>query len=259
LCYTTLSEAHAPRPTRCPDQQRYPDLPYPTLPYPRISYTYPTLPYPTLLMFWPLRGPPTIKQRSAVAPPFSRPRVAFFLLPGRSYPTLPYPGVGREPLPYPDHWSAGGVEGESNPRCGVVSFRRDPGRGQGRIEPTPRTRRDPGRGQGGIEPTLRCCVISAGPRAGPRENRTHASHPPGPRAGPRGNRTHAAVLCHFGGTPGGAKGESNPQPLAPKQDSYHWKPTAGLEPATLLTRQMQSPHTHTHPTSICEAALGAHG
>jgi len=102
LCYTTLSEAHAPRPTRCPDQQRYPDLPYPTLPYPRISYTYPTLPYPTLLMFWPLRGPPTIKQRSAVAPPFSRPRVAFFLLPGRSYPTLPYPGVGREPLPYPD-------------------------------------------------------------------------------------------------------------------------------------------------------------
>ena len=133
LCYTTLSEAHAPRPTRCPRQQRYPDLPYPTLPYPRIFYTYPTLPYPTLLMFWPLRGPPTIKQRSAVAPPFSRPRVAFFLLPERSYPTLPYPGVGREPLPYPDHWSAGGVEGESNPRPG-----------------------NPG-----------CCVISTGPRARP--------------------------------------------------------------------------------------------
>ena len=97
LCYTTLSEAHAPRPTRCPDQQRYPDLPYPTLPYPRISYTYPTLPYPTLLMFWPLRGPPTIKQRSAVAPPFSRPRVAFFLLSGHSYPTLLPWGWKRTP------------------------------------------------------------------------------------------------------------------------------------------------------------------
>ena len=99
LCYTTLSEAHAPRPTRCPAQQRYPDLPYPTLPYPRISYTYPTLPYPTLLMFWPLRGPPTIKQRSAVAPPFPDPGLRFscFL----NVPTLPYPTLRLEENPYP--------------------------------------------------------------------------------------------------------------------------------------------------------------
>jgi len=98
-----------------------PTLPYPTLLYSTAASVRPTTaalmgaaarPRPSTrgrgtrcrpgLFLKPLRGSSAPKHPWTVAPIFFRLRVAFFLLPERPCPALPCPGVGIEPLTYPN-------------------------------------------------------------------------------------------------------------------------------------------------------------
>ena len=145
-----------------------PTLPYPTLgleenPYPTL--TCPALPYPT-----PGRcaAHPTPNTIGLLRHSFFRPRVACFLLSERSYPALPYPEVGGEPLHYPT------LPRPPQPSL-VCCANLLPDKGcvflaLGRPCPTPPC---PRRGDPG------CCVIPTGPRAGSTGNRTHGLCPKG--------------------------------------------------------------------------------